>query len=234
MDVKTFYKLSYGLYMICSKAGDKINGQIANTAIQVTADPPKLSVCINKINLTHDYIQESNVFTVSILSKDANMDIIRNFGFRSGRDFDKFGQLDHTEYKLGITKAPIVLSNCTGYIECEVSSSKDVGTHTIFIGKIVDAVSLNNEEPLTYSYYHQVKNGKTQKNAPTFINKNKLEGKKVENMKKYRCTICDYIYDPQKGDPDSGIEPGTSFEDLPQDWVCPDCGADKDSFVEEK
>jgi flavin reductase (DIM6/NTAB) family NADH-FMN oxidoreductase RutF/rubredoxin len=234
MDIKTFYKLSYGLYIVCSKAGNKINGQVANTVMQVTAEPPKFSVCINKNNLTHDYIQESNVFTVSILSKDADMDIIRNFGFRTGRNFNKFGQLDHAEYKPGITKVPIILSNCTGCIECEIDSSKDVGTHTIFIGKIVDAVSLNNKEPLTYSYYHQVKNGKTQKNAPTFINKNKPESKKVKNMKKYRCTICDYIYDPQKGDPDSGIEPGTSFEDLPENWVCPDCGAGKDSFVEEK
>ncbi len=234
MDIKTFYKLSYGLYMVCSKTGNKINGQVANTVMQVTAEPPKFSVCINKNNLTHDYIQESNVFTISILSKDADMDIIRNFGFRSGRNFNKFEQLDHAEYKLGITKVPIVLSSCTGYIECEIDGSKDVGTHTIFIGKIVDAVSLNNKEPLTYSYYHQVKNGKTQKNAPTFINKNKPESKKVKNMKKYRCTICDYVYDPQKGDPDSGIEPGTSFEDLPENWVCPDCGAGKDSFVEEK
>ncbi len=91
---------------------------------------------------------------------------------------------------------------------------------------------LKDGEPLTYAYYHQIKKGKTQKNAPTYI---KDESKKIKegNMEKYKCSVCEYIYDPKKGDPDSGIVPGTSFIDLPEDWVCPVCGAGKNSFEKE-
>jgi len=229
MDIKVLYKVSYGMYIVCSKSKDRFNGQIANTVVQVTADPPKLSVCINKKNLTHQYIRESNIFAVSILEKDATIQLIGNFGFKSGREFDKFKGI---EYKLGKTGVPVIVSNCLGYIECELENSVDAGTHTIFIGKIVGTQMLKDGEPLTYAYYHQVKKGKTQKNAPTYI---KNESKKIKegNMEKYKCSVCEYIYDPKKGDPDSGIEPGTSFEDLPEDWVCPVCGAGKDSFEKE-
>ena len=232
MDIKALYKVSYGMYIVCSKSKDKLNGQIANTVMQVTAEPPKLSVCINKKNLTNQYIQESNIFTVSILEQDAPLQLIGNFGFKSGREFDKFKDV---EYNLGTTGAPVIIPNCLAYIECELENSMDVGTHTIFIGKIVNAETLKEGEPLTYAHYHQVKSGKTQKNAPTYIKDIKDESKKTKggNMEKYRCDICDYIYDPEKGDPDAGIEPGTSFEDLPEDWVCPVCGASKDSFIKE-
>lgn len=81
---------------------------------------------------------------------------------------------------------------------------------------------------MTYAYYHEIKGGKAPKTAPTY-NKgaNKKETKK---MKKYVCTVCGYVYEPEKGDPDSGIKPGTPFEQLPDDWVCPVCGADKSAF----
>jgi len=90
MDPKTFHKVSYGLYVVSSKMGEKFNGQIANTVIQVTSDPPKIAVVINKQNLTSDFIRESNVFTVSILSKTSPMKFIGHFGFKSGRELDKF------------------------------------------------------------------------------------------------------------------------------------------------
>jgi len=87
---------------------------------------------------------------------------------------------------------------------------------------------------MTYSFYHEVKKGKTQKNAPTYIEE-KVENvtKKEEKMEKYKCEVCGYVYDPQVGDPDGGIKPQTPFENLPDDWVCPVCGASKSEFIKE-
>ncbi len=231
MDLKTLTKITYGLYIVSSKKGDKFNGQIANCLTQITAEPVALAVTINKNNLTHEYIQESKVFTISILSQTATLPFIGQFGFKSGRAFDKF---KNVKYKVGITKAPVVLDNSVGYIECELNNSVDVGTHTIFLGKAVAAEVISDSEPMTYDYYHKVIKGKTAKNAPTYIKEEKSPAKlEKKGIAKYRCTVCNYIYDPEKGDPDSGIKPGTRFEDLPADWVCPVCGAGKDRFVKE-
>lgn len=229
MNPKTLHKISYGVYVVSSKRGEKLNGQIANTVFQITADPPTITVSINKQNLTHEFIEKSKVFVVSVLSQETPMKFIGRFGFKSGRDLDKFKDVN---YKVGITGAPIVLENTIGYLEVEVVNSMDVGTHTVFVGKIVDAEIIREGEPMTYSYYHQIKGGRSPKTAPTYIKPTKAEGGK--EMAKYRCTVCGYIYEPEKGDPDSGIKPGTPFEQLPDNWVCPVCGAGKDQFEKEK
>jgi flavin reductase (DIM6/NTAB) family NADH-FMN oxidoreductase RutF/rubredoxin len=230
MDKKPFHKISYGLYVICSKNGKKTNGQIANALFQVTSEPPTIAVSINKQNLTHEYITESKVFTISILDKKTPLALIGTFGFKSGRDIDKFKNI---HFKLGTTQAPIILDNTLGYLEANVIDKIDVGTHTIFIGKITDAAVLSQEPGMTYEYYHEVKGGYSPKTAPTYdsdIDK-KTEKKKEEvKMDKYVCTVCGYVYDPAKGDPETGIAAGTTFEDLPDDWVCPICGAGKDAF----
>ena len=227
MDPKTLHKISYGLYVISSKKGDKFNGQIANTVFQITSEPPTIAVSINKQNLTHEFIQESKVFTVSILSQETPMKFIGHFGFKSGRKLDKFKDIN---YKIGITGAPIILENSIGYLEAKVIKTVDVGTHTIFIGKVIDAEITGDGEVMTYAYYHEVKRGTAPKTAPTYI---KEESRKDGKMEKYRCTVCGYIYDSEKGDPDSGIKPGTPFEDIPDDWVCPICGVSKDKFEKE-
>ena len=231
MDPKAFHKISYGLYLVCSKKGDKFNGQIANTVIQVTSDPPKIAVAINKENLTNEFIRESKVLTISILSKEAPMKFIGHFGFKSGRELDKFEGMN---YKVGVTGAPIIIENSIAYLEAKVVGSLDVGTHTVFIGEVVGAEVIDEyAEPMTYAYYHEVKRGKSPKNAPTYIKEEKEEKKEVLKMVKYRCTVCGYTYNPEKGDPDSGIDPGTPFEEIPDDWVCPVCGAGKDQFKKE-
>jgi len=223
MDQKTFHKISYGLYVVSSKKESKLNGQIANTVFQVTSEPPTIAISINKQNLTHEFIQKSKVFTISILSEETPMKFIGHFGFKSGRDLNKFKDIN---YKVGITDAPIVIENSIGYLEAELINKIDVGTHTIFIGRIINAEILSSSEPMTYNYYHQIKGGKSPKSAPTYIG----EEKGANKMDKYKCTVCGYVYDPERGDPDSGINPGTSFEDIPDDWVCPICGASKDQF----
>jgi flavin reductase (DIM6/NTAB) family NADH-FMN oxidoreductase RutF len=145
--------------------GEKKNGQIANALLQVTAEPSTIAVSINKQNLTHEYIEKSNVFTVSILSKDTPMPFIGTFGFKSGRTIDKFQNI---KYKLGTTKAPIIIDHTLGYLEAQVINKIDVGTHTIFIGKVQNAELLHDIPVMTYEYYHEVKGGISPKTAPTY------------------------------------------------------------------
>jgi len=215
-------KIGYGMYVIGSRKGDQLNGQIANTLFQITSEPPTVAVSINKNNLTHEFIKESKVFSASVLSQATPLSFIGRFGFKSGRDMKK---LEGISYKAGETNAPVVIENATSYLEVRVTNEVDVGTHTIFIGEVVAAEVLSNEPCMTYDYYHQVKRGSTPKTAPTFA-----PTEVRVKMPSYRCSVCGYIYDPERGDPDGGIKPGTPFAELPDDWVCPVCGADKSQF----
>ena len=225
MNKKALHKISYGLYIVASHMDGKINGQIANTVFQITSQPVTVAVSLNKENLTHEFVEKNGAFAVSILSQNAPMEFIGLFGFRSGREIDKFKDVN---FFLGNTSCPIVRDYSVGFLEGKVTKKIDCGTHTLFIGEIIDADILSDEEPMTYSYYHKIKGGKSPKRAPTYIE----ESSKEEGMSKYRCSICGYVYDPEKGDPSSGIAPGTPFDKLPEDWVCPVCGASKDQFEE--
>lgn len=229
LDLESLFKLSYGMCIVSSKKGDRVNGCIVNTVFQITPEPPMVAASINRACLTHEYISDSKVFAVSILSQDAPMSFIGKFGFRSGRDVDKF---EGITYKMGQTGAPIVLDNTVGFLEAEVTLSIDVETHTLFIANIVACGAIDDGEPMTYAYYRDIKHGRTPKTAATYIG---VEAKSKLNqgalgMKKYKCLMCGYVYDPAVGDPDNGVKAGTAFEDLPDDWVCPDCGAGKDEF----
>ena len=223
MDPKAFFSLSYGLYVVTSRKGEKVNGQTANALIQVTAEPPAIAIGLNNKNLTSEYIKESKVFAVSILSQDTPLNLIGQFGFKSGRDTNKFEQVN---YKSGKTGAPLILDTTLAYLEAKVTHEMDVGTHTIFVGEIIESEVLKSGAPMTYAYYHQVKRGTTPKTAPTY----QKEEKKPALSAKYQCEICGYTYDQEKGDPDGGIAPGTPFEEIPPNWTCPICGAGKDDF----
>jgi len=229
MNKKTLHKISYGMYIVSSRNGDKFNGQIANSVFQITSEPITIAISINKNNLTNEFIRSSRVFSVSILSQEAPMIFIGTFGFKSGREIDKFKDVN---YKIGTNGAPIVLDYAIAYLEAKVKNLIDAGTHTIFIGKVIEGDILRDETPMTYEYYHSVKKGLISKNAPHYIEEGKEEIKKEKTVKKYRCKVCGYIYDPEVGDPDSGIVPGTPFEEIPDDWVCPICGASKEEFEE--
>lgn len=220
IDNKAFYKLSYGLYIVSSFSDGRLNAQIANTVFQITSDPIMFAVCINKKNLTHEYIEKSKLIGVSVLSTEAPMDQIKRFGFKSGRDFNKF---EGISYKLTESGIPIVLDNAVSYFELQVEKEIDVSTHTMFICKVLNAELLENKDQMTYQYYQDVKSGKISRTKPD----------KAENNygAKYQCSICGYIYDPSVGDPDSGIPAGTLFENIPDDWICPICGVTKDKFI---
>jgi flavin reductase (DIM6/NTAB) family NADH-FMN oxidoreductase RutF len=167
MNKSAFYKLSYGIYVITSGKEGRFNGQIANTVFQVTSEPPTIAVSINKQNFTHEQIAASRRFAVSILEEATPMTLIGRFGFKCGREIDKF---EGVRIRTGKTGLPIVIDHAVAFIEAEVVSEMDCGTHTIFLGRIVECDILDAAaEPMTYAYYHQVKRGTTPRNAPTFI-----------------------------------------------------------------
>ena len=218
--------INYGIYIVSSLKAGKYNGQIVNTVFQVSADPPCVAVCINKNNLTHEFLKTSKVFSVSILEKDTPMTYIGKFGFKSGRDIDKFSD---TKTRTGKTGAPIALDYALGYFECEVISETDAATHTIFLGKVVaDEVLAGDKEALTYDFYRQVKKGKSPATAPTYVKEEKVQPgtSDRDTAANYKCTVCGYVYEPAK-------ENNIPFENLPDNWVCPVCKVGKDKFVRE-
>lgn len=228
MDTKGLYKISYGVYAVTS-GKIKCNGQIANTVVQVSSQPPTIAVAINKQNFTHEIINQSKILAVSILSQDTSMQFIGDFGFRSGRDCDKFAGYN---YIIGVTGTRVVTDYTVAYIEAKITKQIDVSTHTLFIGEVVDTKVLNDKPPMTYDYYHQIKKGTTPKTAPTFTAVEEKSENQVEA--KYVCKVCGYTYDPARGDPEHGIAPGTPFEKLPDNWVCPICKAKKEMFEKKK
>jgi flavin reductase (DIM6/NTAB) family NADH-FMN oxidoreductase RutF/rubredoxin len=215
------------MYIVSSRDGNMLNGLVINTANQVTSSPPQVSVNISRKNLTHDMIKKSNVFSISILKKDTPLKFIGKWGFKSGRDIDKFKD---TEYKFAVTGAPIVLDHAIGYMDLKLVGSLDVSTHTIFVGEVVESEIINDGEPLTYSYYRDVKGGQSSKNAPTYSGWADRPKNKGIDRSKWVCNKCGYVYDPLAGDIDNKISPYTPFSSLPDDWVCPLCKADKSKF----
>ncbi|MFW6011045.1 MAG: flavin reductase family protein [Desulfosalsimonas sp.] len=165
IDRKAFRNLSYGVYIVTSKYNGRLNGQIANTVIQVTSEPPRVAVTINKENFTHELIQKSGVFGASVLDDSVDMKFIGPFGFKSGRDVDKFSNV---EFKKGATGCPLVTEHTLSVLEAEVINSMDLGTHTIFIGNVVNTEVLKSGQPITYQYYHEVLKGKSPRNAPNY------------------------------------------------------------------
>jgi rubredoxin/flavin reductase (DIM6/NTAB) family NADH-FMN oxidoreductase RutF len=235
MNIEAFFKITYGLYFVCSRDGDNFNGHVSNTAFQVTADPPRFVVASHKKNLTTEYIIKSKVFSISILKQDVTLEFLGPWGFKSGRTVDKFKNI---AFRKGLTGVPIITEKCLAFIECEVEETIDAGTHMMFIGKVVDSGLFDSTaKPLTYSYYREVVKGVSPENSPTFTG-DKLEKlvysetkKETAGLHKYQCKVCGYIYDPEEGDPHAGIAPGTAFEDIPDDWECPVCGVSKKDFV---
>jgi len=221
INFEALFKISYGLYIVSSGSSEYGNGFISNTVFQVTSDPPRFASCCNKDNHTAGVIRSSGHFSVSVLHCDTAAGIIGTFGYKSGKDINKMEGLD---LKYGETGVPVVLNEAIAFLECRVVETYDVGTHLMFIGELVHADVLDDgKEPLTYLHYRQVKKGVAPKNAPTYVDKSKLVKKKVEEeFARYECAACGYIYDEEKE--------GKRFEDLPDDWVCPVCGSEKDDF----
>lgn len=211
MNKNAFRNLSYGVYIISTLDGERATGCVANSVMQITSSPATIAVSMNHDNYTNSCIKNSGKFAVSILTEESDPELIGRFGFQSGKEVNKFDGIE------AITKEEIsVIPDACGYIVCKVIDQMETETHTVFLGEVLDADVLKNEEPMTYAYYHKVVKGKSPKNAPTYIPEEKEEKAEEE---KWVCGICGYVYDGE-----------TPFEELGEDFKCPICKQPKDVF----
>lgn len=195
MDRKAMYKLSYGLFILTAKEAEKDNGCIINTAIQAASEPNQLSICVNKANYTHDMIQRTGKFTVSVLSQKAQFELFKHFGFQSGRDTNKFEAFE--QCARGTNGIYYITEGTNAYISVTVTKTEDLGSHTMFIGEITDMEVLSNVPSVTYDYYQNNIKPKPQE-----------VGKTEDGQTIWRCRICGYEY---------------VGEELPDDFICPLC-----------
>lgn len=164
MDKNAFRKLSYGVYIVSTWDEGRPTGCTANSAMQITSEPPTIAVSINHNNYTNGCIKSSGRFAISILSEESEPSIIGRFGFMSGRDIDKFDEVEHENFGF----MPVVKDSCA-VLSCKVVDTMETDTHTIFLGQVEDSKVNSNNNPMTYAYYHNVIKGKSPKNAPTYI-----------------------------------------------------------------
>lgn len=195
MDKKAFNKLSYGLFVVTAHQDGKDNGCITNTVIQVASEPQKLSVAINKANLTCEMVKETKKLTISILSEKAQFKVYKQFGFQSGRDVNKFEDYGYCKRVANGTMA--ITEGTNAFISMYVTDMVDLGSHILFIGMPTDSEVFNSDPSATYAYYFEHVKPKPQAVGTT------SDGQTI-----WRCTICGYEY---------------VGEELPHDFICPLC-----------
>ena len=166
IDSKALFTFSYGLYIVCTVWEEKMNGQVADAVMQLTADPICIAACLHKDNYTTELLTQSKKFSVSVFSDEAPLPFIGNFGFRCGREYDKFAKCS---YKMTDHGLPVVTEYTLAAVEADVINTIDVYTHRLFIGKVRSAQVLATGNPLTYADYHKVKKGKSHANAPSAV-----------------------------------------------------------------
>lgn len=193
MDQKAMYKLSYGLFVLTSAFEGKDNGCIINTGIQVTSEPNRISIAVNKENFTQELVQKSGKFNLSVLSEAAGFDTFRHFGFQSGREVNKFA--DYPDCQRSTNGLYYITSGTNAYISATVEQAIDLGSHMLFIAAVDDMEVLSDAASATYAYYQSAI-------------KPKPEQKVSSGKTAWRCTVCGYIYEG---------------EELPADFVCPLC-----------
>ena len=182
---KIMNKINCGLFVLTARDGEKDNGCIINTVMQVTSTPNRITISVNKGNYTHDIIQKPGVFNVSILNEDSKFATYQNFGFQSGREADKFEQIEYARSENGLI---YLTAETNGYISAKVLYQINLDTHTLFIAEVTDGDVLSEVEPVTYSFYHK----SIKPAAP----------KADEKKKGWVCTICGYIYEGEVLPPD--------------------------------
>ena len=195
MDKKAMYKLSYGLFILTAREGEKDNGCVINTAIQAASTPNQISVCVNKANFTHDMIMRTGAFTISVISQKASFDLFKHFGFQSGKNVNKFA--DFKDCKRGENGIFYITQGTNAFISIKVEKTEDLGSHTMFVGEITDMEVLSDDSSATYEYY--MNNIKPKPEAV---------GKTADGKTIWRCKICGYEY---------------VGEELPDDFICPTC-----------
>ena len=195
MDQNVMNRLTYGLFVLSARRGEKDNGCIINTVTQITSEPNRISIAVNKSNYTHEMLMDTDDFTVSVLSENAEFSLFQHFGFQSGKDVDKFS--DYSDAKRVANGTMAVTKGVSAYISARVTHRMDLGTHTLFLADVTDGEVLSSAPSVTYAYYHEHIKAKPKEVGTT------EDGKTV-----WRCTICGYEY---------------VGEELPEDFICPIC-----------
>lgn len=240
IDRSAFRAVSYGLYIVTARDGEQKCGCVINTFQQVTSEPPRVSIALNKENATTQTILNSGRYNVTVLGEQATMDLIGVFGFRSSLEVDKFASVAWEEDPFGV---PRVTEGAVAQFSLRVVETLDVGTHIMFIGEVEQAYPVEGDAPMTYAYYHEVKRGKTPAKASSYVPKDEVaapadaaeaaagadgvadapadepaDAAPAEPApKKYawQCTICGHI---------------EYVDELPEDYECPLCGMGADVF----
>ena len=202
MNTKAMYALSYGLFVVSTKVGDKDNGCITNTAIQVTSDPNQIALAVNRANYTNELMKEAGIFNISVISEEADFELFKRFGFQSGRDVDKYaGFADYVRSANGLT---YVNKGTNAFLSAKITQQVELSSHTLFIAEVTDMDVLSDAASATYAYYQS-----NIKPKPEAVGQTKT-GETI-----WRCKICGYEY---------------VGEDLPDDFICPICKHPKADF----
>ena len=177
MDNKAMFNLSYGLFILTAKDGEKDNGCIVNTVGQVTSQPNRISLTVNKANYTHDMILKTKEFNVSVLAENSKFETYKHWGFQSGRNTDK---LESISFKRSANGLVYIADETNAFLSAKVVSTLDLGTHTLFIADVTDGEVLSQVPSATYSFYQ---------------NNIKPKPASTEKRKGFICTVCGYIYE---------------------------------------
>ena len=193
-DINITRKISQGMYVLTTNGGGCIVDSISQISM---GDNPLITVAVMKKNYTNELMHNNSKFAVSVLAKDVNPEVIKTFGFNSARDINKFENMETIE-----VLAEKIIKDSIGYMVCEIVDRIENETHTLFIGKIIEADKFNDKEEMTYAYYGE--------------HKDELLKVKTESGKTaWVCTVCGYVY---------------YGEEVPDDYTCPICGVDKSLF----
>jgi len=207
--------LSYGMFAIGVKDGEKVSACIASSLMQVAGDPDIVALSMSHNNYSDECIKKSKIFSVSVLSEDTSGAVIGALGFNSGRGTDKLKNIRHRVLAEGV---PVIKENICCWFLCKVVGSMETLTHTVFLAEIIAGSEKIHGRPMTYGFYRRVLKGRAPKNAPAY-REEKLPRREGDS-ESWVCTICGYVYN----------DPYVPFEELPDKWVCPICGAPKSAF----
>ncbi len=173
--MNAMHNITYGLYIVTANER-KMNGCVANTLIQHTTEPNQITITLNKNNHTTEMIKQTKKFNVSMLDKTTTFDIIKRFGFSSGKDTDKFDGFDG--YKMADNNIAYITLGTNAYISCEVTAEVDLGTHIMFYANVVSEEVISKEESLSYAEYHKSVKPKAEAKKGVWV-----------------CKICGYVYE---------------------------------------
>ncbi|MBQ8294997.1 MAG: flavin reductase [Clostridia bacterium] len=205
MEKEAMYKLTYGLFVVTTKDGEKHNGCIVNTVSMLTDDPKRIVLFVNKANYTNELVLKTKMFNVSVLTESAPFEIFQRYGFSSGRDKDKF---EGTRYEVSANGLRYLPDHTNAVLSAKVVDALDYGTHTLFVAEVTEAKTLSQEKSVTYEYYQNHIKPKPQAAAKADAPTEKGKGKWV-------CKICGYVYEG---------------EELPDDFICPWCKHPAEDF----